>query len=159
MFEDFKKFILKGSIIDLAIGFTVGASFSSVARSLVDNVLMPPIGLVLGRVDFSNLFVLLKQGNPAPPYNTVQQAHQAGAVTLNYGSFLNSVISLLIVALAMYLVIRFISQLNTQLENKLKVSLKAKSPATKKCPYCLTALPTKAIRCSACTSKLKGFRG
>ncbi len=160
MINDFRKFILRGNIIDLMIGFTVGAAFSSVAKSFVEDILMPPVGVVLGQADFSNLFLVIKKGQTiTPPYQSLAQAKAAGAVTLNYGIFLNTVISLLVVGLAVYMLIKFINRINDQLEglpilNKRKSETEQSEPVVKKCPYCLTTIPYKATKCSACTADL-----
>ena len=143
MLKEFQKFILRGNLIDLAIGFTVGASFSTVAKSLVDDMLMPPIGLLMGNADFSNLYLILRNGTPAGPYPSLAVANNAGAVTLKYGAFINNVIALLVVALAMFMLIKTINRIEGR-----------ETPANKKCPYCFTTIAYKATRCSACTSKL-----
>ncbi len=154
MFEDFRKFILRGNIADLVIGFTVGATFSTVAKSFVDDILMPPIGLVMGQADFSNLFIVIKSGSTPPPYQSLSQAKDAGAVTINYGMFINNIISLLIVGFAVYLFIKFLNVLNDQLEELPIIGGKKGEPTMKKCPYCLTPVPYKALKCKACTADL-----
>ena len=143
MLKEFQKFSLRGNLIDLAIGFTVGASFSTVAKSLVDDMLMPPIGFLMGNADFSNLYLILRNGTPAGPYPSLAVANNAGAVTLKYGAFINNVIALLVVALAMFMLIKTINRIEGR-----------ETPANKKCPYCFTTIAYKATRCSACTSKL-----
>jgi len=116
---EFKKFAMRGNVVDLAVGFTVGAAFTTIARSLVDDILMPPAGLVLGRTDFSDLYWLLRAGTEAPPpYATLADAQAAGAVTLNYGLFINAVLTFLIVAVAMFLVIRGINRVDRELERR-----------------------------------------
>ena len=154
--EEFKKFALRGNVVDLAIGFTVGAAFSTVAKSLVDNIIMPPIGLVLGRADFSDLFVLLKAGEQEPPpYATLADAQAAGAVTLNYGVFINNVLALLVVALAMFLIIRAINRINEKLQDEFGTADEAPAePSDKKCAYCRSVIPYRATRCPNCTSQL-----
>lgn len=150
MLQEFKKFALRGNVIDLAVGFVMGASFSAIVKSLVDDIIMPPIGLLLGGMDFSNLFILLKEGDPAAPYFSLADAKAAGAVTINYGMFINTIISFVIVAAALFLLIRAVNRLTT-------LSAKSEAPAaptTKECPYCLSAIPIKAIRCPQCTSTL-----
>ncbi len=146
MWKDLKAFILRGNVIDLAVGIIIGAAFGKIVSSLVNDVLMPPIGLLLGRVDFSNLFVSLS----GKPYESLAAAKAAGASTINYGVFVNVVIDFLIVAVVMFFLIRGI--------NKLSAKPKAAPPAptTKDCPYCLTAIPLKATRCPHCTSQLQG---
>lgn len=155
--SEFKKFALRGNLIDLAIGFTVGAAFSTVAKSLVDDLLMPPLGLLLGRTDFSDAYVLLRAGEGAPePYASLVAAQAAGATTLNYGSFLTNVLTLLLVALAMFLVIRAVNRVGATLRDEFGSSdeLPEAQPATKKCAYCREAVPFQASRCSHCTSFL-----
>jgi large conductance mechanosensitive channel len=156
MFADFKKFALRGNVVDMAVGFTVGAAFATIARSLVDDVLMPPIGLLLGNVDFTNRFWLLRAGSEAPPpYATVADAHAAGAVTLNYGLFLNAVLTFLIVALAVYFVVRAVNKVDSELEEHFGAAQpQPGEPAEKKCRYCLTTIPYRATRCPQCTSDL-----
>lgn len=112
MINDFKKFILRGNFVDLAIGFTVGAAFSTVAKSFVDDILMPPIGWILGNTDFSNFFILLKPGATEPgPYTTLEAAKTAGAITINYGRFFNNLLSLLVVGIAMYILVKIINRI------------------------------------------------
>ncbi len=147
MLQEFKKFTLRGNVIDMAVGIIIGSAFSTIIKSLVDDVLMPPIGLLLGGVDFANLFILLKGGDPGGPYTALADAQAAGAVTVNYGVFINNIISFLIVAAAMFLLIHGISRLEKKEEE-------APEPATKKCPYCQTTIPIKATRCPNCTSEL-----
>ena len=157
MIKEFKKFILRGSLVDLAIGFTVGASFSTVARSLVDDILMPPIGYVMGSTDFSNLMFVLKGGNPPPPYIGPKQAEAAGAITINWGQFINNLLALLIVALSMFVVIKAFNRLEGQIDviaGKGKKDKGEELPTSKKCPYCLSTVPYFATRCPQCTSNL-----
>jgi large conductance mechanosensitive channel len=147
MFKEFKEFIMRGNVLDLAVAFIMGGAFGTIVKSLVDDVIMPPVGLALGNVDFSNLFVLLKEGTKAaPPYATLAEAKAAGAVTLNYGLFVNSIISFLIVALAVFLLVRMANRMMPK---------PAAALSTKDCPYCKTAIPLGALRCPACTSDLK----
>jgi large conductance mechanosensitive channel len=147
MLKEFKEFIMRGNVLDLAVGFIVGGAFGTIVKSLVDDVIMPPIGLALGNVDFSNLFLLLKDGDKAaPPYSTLAEAKAAGAVTLNYGVFVNSVIAFLIVALAVFLIVR--------MANRLKPPATA-AVTTKDCPYCKMPIPLGATRCPECTSELR----
>jgi large conductance mechanosensitive channel len=151
MLQDFKAFVLRGNVIDMAVGIIVGVAFGAVVGSLVKDVIMPPIGLALGNVDFSNLYVLLKEGATTPgPYASLAAAQQAGAVTLNYGVFINAIINLLIVAAAVFfLIVRPIAKLQA------RKKVEAPVPTTKECPYCFTAIPIKASRCPNCTSALK----
>ncbi|MGH7499365.1 MAG: large conductance mechanosensitive channel protein MscL [Gemmatimonadales bacterium] len=147
MFKDFKDFIMRGNVLDLAVAFIIGGAFGTIVKSLVDDVIMPPIGLALGNVDFSNLFFLLKDGaKAAAPYSSLAEAKAAGAVTLNYGVFVNSVIAFLIVALAVFMIVR--------LANRLKPPAAA-PVTTRDCPYCQMAIPAGATRCPQCTSDLK----
>jgi len=151
MFKEFKEFALKGNVIDMAVGIIIGASFGTIVNSLVTDVIMPPIGMVLGKVDFSNLFVVLQEGKTLGPYASPAAAKAAGAVTLNYGIFLNSVISFLIVAFAVFILVRSINRLR-RLE---ETAPPAEAPAVKECPFCLSVVPLKAVRCGHCTSELK----
>jgi large conductance mechanosensitive channel len=148
MLKEFKAFALRGNVLDLAVGIIIGGAFGTIVKSLVDDVIMPPIGLALGNVDFSNLFATLKVGSKAPPpYATLADAHAAGAVTINYGLFVNNVITFLIVAFAVFLVIRA--------ANRLMPKEAAAAPSTKDCPYCRMAIPVGATRCPQCTSELR----
>ncbi len=142
MFKEFKEFALRGSLLDLAVGFILGAAFGKLVTSLVNDVLMPPIGLLLGKLDFSNLFVALSGAS----YQSLAEAKAAGAATLNYGIFINNIIDFLIVAFVLFLVIRQF--------NRLKRQPAPAQPTTKDCPYCLSAVPLKASRCPHCTSTL-----
>jgi large conductance mechanosensitive channel len=150
MVKEFKEFAVKGNVIDMAVGIIVGAAFGTIVKSLVSDVLMPPIGLLLGNVDFSNLFIVLKQGATiAAPYATLADASAAGAVTLNYGMFLNTIISFLIVSFAIFMVIKNLNRL------KRKEEVKPAEPTTKDCPFCFSSVPIKAVKCPHCTSDLK----
>jgi len=142
MWKEFKEFALRGNVIDLAVGFIMGAAFSKIVTSLVKDVLMPPVGLLLGRVDFANLLISLSGGS----YATLAEAQEAGAATINYGMFINTVIEFLIVALALFLLIRQV--------NRLQRPAEAEAPTTRDCPYCFTAIPVQATRCPNCTSQL-----
>lgn len=147
MLKEFKEFAMRGNVVDMAVGIIVGAAFGAIVKSLVSDILMPPIGLALGNVDFANLFVVLKEGAAPAPYASLADAQKAGAVTVNYGVFLNSVVSFLIVAFAVFLLVRGINRLKRQAEV---------SPTVKDCPFCLSAIPLKATRCPHCTSRLPG---
>jgi large conductance mechanosensitive channel len=147
--QEFKKFAMRGNVVDMAVGIIIGGAFGTIVKSLVDDVIMPPIGLLLGGVDFSDLFVTLKEGAVAGPYATLAAAQEAGAVTISYGLFINSVISFLIVAFAVFLLIKSINKLQPAEEPK-------EEPTTKECPYCLTSIALKASRCPNCTSELGG---
>jgi large conductance mechanosensitive channel len=145
MLKDFKEFAMRGNVVDMAVGIIIGAAFGTIIGTLVSDVLMPPIGLLLGNVDFSNLFIVLKDGKAAGPYTTVAAAKGAGAVTLNYGLFVNAVVNFLIVAFAIFFVVRGMNTLKKKEEAP---------PATKDCPHCLSTIPIKATRCGHCTSEL-----
>ncbi len=147
MLQEFKKFAMRGNVVDMAVGIIIGGAFGTIVKSLVDDVIMPPIGLLLGGVDFSDLFITLKEGAVAGPYGTLAAAQNAGAVTLSYGLFINSVISFLIVAFAVFLLIKSINKLQSAEET-------TEEPTTKDCPHCLTSIPLKASRCPNCTSEL-----
>jgi len=149
MFKDFKEFIMRGNAIDMAVGIVIGAAFGVIIKSLVEDVIMPPIGLLLGNVDFTNLFLILREGPVAGPYASLVDAKKAGAVTINYGMFINTVISFLIIAFTIFLVIRNINKLRREKE------VPPSAPTIKECPYCLSAVPIKATRCAYCTSELK----
>jgi large conductance mechanosensitive channel len=149
MFKEFKEFAMRGNVVDMAVGIIMGAAFGAIVSSLVADVIMPPVGLLLGKVDFSNLFLVLKSGATPGPYETVAAAKQAGAVTLSYGLFINTIISFLIIAFAVFLIIRQINRL------KRKAEAPAAEPTTKACPFCLSTIPLKATRCPYCTSQLK----
>lgn len=144
MFKEFKEFALRGSVLDLAIGIIIGGAFTPIVKSLVDDVIMPVVGLLLGNVDFTDLFVVLKAGAAAGPYATLAAAREAGAVTLNYGVFVNTILTFLIVAFAIFMMVRTINRWRKQEE----------APATRNCPYCKTAVALDATRCPACTAEL-----
>jgi large conductance mechanosensitive channel len=146
MLKEFKEFAMKGNVVDMAVGIIIGAAFGSIVKSLVDDVIMPPVGLLLGNVDFSDLFLVLKEGKVPGPYLTLAQAKTAAAVTMNYGAFINVVVSFLIVAFAVFLLVKAL--------NNLKKSAEAEAPKTKDCPFCLSPVPIKAVKCSHCTSEL-----
>jgi large conductance mechanosensitive channel len=148
MFKEFREFALRGNVMDMAVGIIIGAAFGAIVTSLVADILMPPIGLLLGGVDFANLFALLKAGDPAGPYASLADAQAAGAVTINYGVFINAIISFAIVAFAVFLLVKVINQAKRQEEAPAVV------PTTKECPYCLSTVPIKATRCPYCTSEL-----
>ena len=147
MWKEFRDFAIRGNVIDLAIGIVIGAAFGKIVTSFVSDVLMPPLGLLLGRVDFSNLFINLSSQH----HQTLAEAKQAGAATLNYGLFINTVIDFVIVAFAIFLLIRQV--------NRLSRSRETPAPTTKPCPYCTTAIPLAATRCPSCTSHLDALRG
>lgn len=142
MLQEFKEFVLRGNVVDIAVGIVIGVAFAAIVTSLINDVIMPPIGLLLGGVDFADLFVLLKAGTPAGPYASLADAQAAGAVTINYGAFINTVLSFLVVALVIFFLIRMINRLRREEE------------VTKNCPFCLSAVPIEATRCASCTSQL-----
>ncbi len=141
--KEFKEFVMRGNVLDLAIAVVIGAAFGKIIASLVDDIIMPPIGLALGNVDFANLFVNLS----GKDYPSVAAAKAAGAATLNYGIFFNTIFSFLIIAFVIFLLIRSYS--------KMQKPKLAPAPTTKDCPYCLSPIPIKATRCAHCTSELK----
>jgi large conductance mechanosensitive channel len=142
MFKEFKEFALKGNVLDLAIAFIMGAAFGRIVTSLVSDIIMPPIGLLLGKVDFSNLFINLS----GEYYETLADAKAANAVTINYGVFVNTIIDFVIVAFVMFLLVKQVNRLNKPAPAE---------PSTKECPYCYSSIPVKATRCPQCTSDLK----
>jgi len=148
IFKEFKDFAVKGNVVDMAVGIIIGAAFGAIVGSLVADVLMPPLGLLIGNVDFSNLFIVLREGAQAGPYATPAAAKAAGAVTLNYGLFINTVLSFLIVAFAVFFVIKAVNRL------KREQAPAPAAPTTKDCPFCFTAIAIKAVRCPHCTSAL-----
>jgi large conductance mechanosensitive channel len=145
MFKEFKEFAMRGNVLDMAVGIIIGAAFGQIVNSFVQDVLMPPIGRMLGHVDFSNLFLDLTDKH----YDTLASAKAAGAATLNYGVFLNTVINFLIVAFAVFLLVRQMNRLMP------KPAPAPAAPATRDCPYCLSSVPAKATRCAHCTSELR----
>lgn len=149
MLKEFKEFALRGNVVDMAVGIIMGVAFGSIVQSLVKDVLMPPIGWILEGVDFSDLFVVISEGTSPGPYDTLTAAQEAGAVTINYGVFFNAVISFLIVAFAVFLLIRQINRL------KKKEEAPAAAPTTKECPLCLSTVHIRATRCPHCTSELQ----
>jgi len=144
MFKEFKEFALKGNLVDLAVGFILGGAFGKIVSSFVSDIVMPPLGLILGKVDFASLFINLS----GTPYASLAEAKAAGAPTLNYGLFLMAVLDFLIVALVMFLVVKRMNKLR-------KPAPAPAAPPTKDCPFCLSAVPLKAVRCPHCTSELK----
>jgi large conductance mechanosensitive channel len=148
LLKDFKEFAIKGNVVDMAVGIIIGAAFGTIVTSLVNDVIMPPIGLLLGNVDFSNLFAVLKDGVPGGPYASLADAEKAGAVAVYYGKFINTIISFVIVAFAVYLLVRSINRLKREEEAP------PSEPTTKECPYCLSTIPIRATKCSHCTSQL-----
>jgi len=148
MFKEFKDFAMRGNVVDMAVGIIIGAAFGTIVKSLVADVIMPPIGMALGGVDFTNLYSVMQVGDPAGPYASLADAQAAGAVTINYGLFINTIISFLIVAFAVFLVIRSINKMQKEEEEA------PAEPTTKDCPFCQTEISIKATRCPNCTSQL-----
>ena len=147
MWKDFKTFLMRGNVLDLAVAVVIGASFGAVVKSMVDDIIMPPIGLAAGKLDFSNLFILLKDGKPGhAPYTSPAMAKADGAVTLNYGSFINTIIAFLIVAACVFLIVRVAS--------RFAAKPVAPPPNTKACPECAMSIPIAAKRCPNCTTVL-----
>lgn len=147
--KEFKDFAVRGSVVDMAVGIIIGAAFGTVVKSFVDDILMPPLGMLLGNVDFQNILLVLRQGSPAGPYDTLAAAKQAGAVTLNLGVFVNAVVSFVIVAFAVFLMVRSLNKLKRKEEEP------APAPTTRDCPFCMSAIPLQATRCPFCTSEVK----
>ncbi|RJP23565.1 MAG: large conductance mechanosensitive channel protein MscL [Candidatus Abyssobacteria bacterium SURF_5] len=150
MMKEFREFAVRGNVVDMAVGIIIGGAFGSIVKSIVSDMIMPPIGLLMGGVDFSNFFVALKDGQTSGPYLTLADAQAAGAVTINYGLFINSIISFLIVAFAVFLLVKGINNLKRQ------EAAAPAQPTTKECPFCFSAISLKATRCPNCTSELRG---
>jgi large conductance mechanosensitive channel len=147
MLKEFREFAMKGNVVDLAVGVIIGAAFGGIVKSMVDDVIMPPVGLAIGGVDFANKFILLKEGTKAAaPYASLADAKEAGAVTLNYGLFINQIVTFLIIAACIFLIIRAIA--------RMQGPPPAGAAATKDCPFCATPIPVGAKRCPNCTSQL-----
>lgn len=146
MFKEFKEFAVKGSMIDLAVGIIIGAAFSGVVNSLVNDIIMPPIGLLLGKVDFTNLFLTLSGGQ----FLTLTEAQAGGAVTINYGLFVNTLINFLIVAFAVFILVKQVNNFKRKMEKA-----PAAAPNTKECPYCKSTVHIDAVKCPSCTSDIK----
>ena len=147
MLKDFKAFIMRGNVLDLAVAVVIGAAFGAVVKSMTDDIIMPPIGMLLGGVDFADKFVLLKAGSKAPPpYETLVAAKDAGATTLNYGVFVNNIVTFLIVAFAVFMIVRMAS--------KLYAKPAPVAPNTKPCPHCTLPIPLAATRCPNCTGNV-----
>ena len=146
MLKEFKEFAMQGNMVDMAVGIIIGAAFGVIITSLVNDILMPPIGMLLGGVNFSNLYYLLQEGSPGAPYPSLADAQAAGAVTINYGVFINALISFLVIALAIFFLIRAMNR---------AMPPPAVEVMTKECPYCFSAISIKATRCPDCTSQLE----
>jgi large conductance mechanosensitive channel len=150
LLSDFKAFIMKGNVVDMAVGIIIGASFGAIVNSIVKDVIMPPIGMALGNIDFSDLAAVIKQGSTPGPYPTLAAAQAAGAITINYGMFINTVINFLIIAAVVFF---FIIRPLARLQSVGKATA-APVPTTMDCPFCATTIPLKAVRCPNCTSEL-----
>lgn len=151
MLEEYKKFAIRGNVVDMAVGIIIGAAFNGVVQSLVQDILTPPLGLLMGDTDFTDLFVVVHQGTPEGPYTTLQAAQSAGAVTVNLGIFINTVISFLIVSFAVFVLVRYINRLREP-----GAAPEPAAPTVKKCAFCLSDVPLQATRCPHCTSDLSG---
>lgn len=149
---EFKKFAMRGNVMDMAVGIIIGAAFGKIVDSLVKDIIMPPLGILLGKIDFANLFFVLRDGATAGPYASLEVAKAAGAVTLNVGAFLNTVISFIIVAFAVFLLIKGMNSLQAKLDKKAAET--PAPPTTKVCPYCCSEIPVAACRCPCCTADL-----
>jgi len=155
MWKEFREFALRGNVVDLAVGIIIGVAFGAIVTSLVSDMIMPPIGLLLGDVDFRNLFVVLREGATVGPYSSLDAAKAAGAVTINYGVFIITIISFIIIAFAVFMIVRSVNRARRQMEAQ-KEAVTPAEPTTKECPYCLSVIPLKASRCPNCTSQLEG---
>ena len=154
MLNDFKAFMKKENVIDMAVGIIIGIAFGAIIASFVNDVLMPPIGLAIGNVDFANLTIVLKQGSPAGPYTSIAQAQAAGAVTLNYGLFINTIINFIIIAaVVFFLIVRPVIRMKAK-QVAATAAAEAIAPTTKTCPHCFTSISIKATRCPNCTSTI-----
>jgi len=145
MWKEFKEFVMRGNVLDMAVGIIIGAAFGKIVTSFVNDILMPPVGMLLGRVDFANLFINLS----GQPYASLKEAQGAGAATINYGVFLNTVLDFIIVAFVIFLLVRQVNRMKRQREAP------PAEPTTRECPYCLSTIPLKATRCPHCTSELE----
>lgn len=148
MWKEFKEFAVKGNVVDMAVGIIIGAAFGAIAKSLVSDIIMPPLGLLISNVDFADIFWVLKSGNPAAPYASVAEAAKAGAVTMNVGVFINLVINFVLVAFAVFLLVKGVNQL------KREQAAPPAPPAVKDCPKCLMSIPAAATKCGHCTADL-----
>jgi large conductance mechanosensitive channel len=148
MWQEFKKFAIKGNALDMAVGIIIGAAFGTIVSSLVGDIIMPPIGLILGNIDFKNLFVVIKHGPHPGEYPTIEAAQQLGAVTINYGRFINNIVTFLIVSFSVFMLIKLLGSFK-------KAEEPAPVPETKDCPFCTTKIPVKAVKCPSCTADLK----
>jgi large conductance mechanosensitive channel len=153
LIKDFKAFIMRGNVVDMAVGIIIGAAFGPIVGSFVKDIIMPPIGLALGKVDFANLLIVLKEGATPGPYASLAAAQAAGAVSINYGTFINIVINFLIIAaVVFFFIVRPIAKMNAR--QAAKTAAPPAAPTAKECPFCFTSIPIKATRCPNCTSPL-----
>ncbi|MCB9707228.1 MAG: large conductance mechanosensitive channel protein MscL [Myxococcales bacterium] len=146
MMKEFKEFAVKGNMVDMAVGIMIGAAFNGVVKSIVDDIIMPPLGLLTGNLDFSDKFFILKNGSPEAPYATLAQAKAAGAVVMSYGQLISQLVSFLIIAFVLFMIVRWINRLRKQPEAV---------PNAKLCPFCKSSIDVAASRCAFCTSDLK----
>ena len=154
MLKDFRAFITRGNVIDISVGIIIGAAFGPIVNSLVKDIVMPPIGLALGKIDFANLLIVLKQGSTPAPYASLAAAQAAGAVSINYGTFINTIVNFLVIAaVVFFFIVRPISKMDARAKAKQPAPAPA-APMTKECPFCFTNIPVKATRCPNCTSPL-----
>ena len=150
MWQDFKNFIMRGNVLDMAVGIIIGAAFGTIVNSFVKDVIMPPIGWALGNVDFSNLFWVIKAGKSGGPYPSLAEAQTAGAVSINYGTFINTLVSFIIIAVAVFFVVRVVQRIRQRVETPKEAPV-----TTKDCPYCLSKINKEAKRCAFCTSEVQ----
>lgn len=153
MFKEFREFALRGNVVDMAVGIIIGAAFGTIVRSLVDDVVMPPIGLLVGDVDFQDLFVVLREGAAGGPYDTLAAAREAGAVVLAWGVLINAIVSFAIVAAVLFLLVRWINRARASVERGETTA--AETPTTRACPFCVQQIPLAARRCAFCTSEVE----
>ena len=154
MWKEFREFIMRGNVIDMAVGIIIGVAFGAIITSLVSDIIMPPIGLLLGNVDFANFHVVIKEGAIAGPYISLAEAKAAGAVTINYGVFLMAIISFIIIAILVFLLVRYVNKMRREMEAP-KAEAVPPEPTIKNCPYCFSTIDIRAARCPSCTSQLK----
>jgi large conductance mechanosensitive channel len=148
MLKEFKEFAMKGNMVDMAVGIIIGTAFGAIIKSLVADVIMPPIGVMLGNVDFANIFMIIKEGTTAGPYATLAAAKEAGAVVISWGVFINTLINFIIIAFVLFLVIRNMNKMKKKEEEA------PADPTDKDCPFCFSKIPIKATRCGHCTSEV-----
>ena len=149
MFKEFLEFLKRGNLMDIAVGIAVGTAFAAIANSLVEDIVMPPIGLLLGNVEFGDLFLLLRQGDVPGPYPTLAAAREAGAVAIAYGNFIEHLLTFIVIAAVFFMILRSLNRLRRE-----EPGQPAEAARTKMCPYCITTVPIQATRCQACTSTL-----